>query len=277
MSTIEAILLGLIQGITEFLPISSSGHLVLIQEFFVKSAQGESHMLFDIALHLGTLVAVFIAFRKTISCLFFDFFKMMGDIFKGRYSYKKSSRYQKMLVLILISTVPLFALVPFLSKLEYFFNSSLFVGIALLFTAFLLIASHHFKKGNKTANTITVADSIWIGIMQAVATLPGISRSGSTITVGLFRGLDREFAVEYSFIMSIPAVIGSIILIVKEKAEVFDISTLPSFIIGGVVACVSGYFAIKLIELIIKKDCFIYFGYYCIVVGTGAIIMSLVM
>lgn len=248
MSFIQSIILGLVQGIAEFLPISSSGHLVIFQQFFGLADSAKTQMLFDVFLHLGTLVAVFIAFWKTICNLFTDFFKMIPRIFSGHFSYKKSTPYQKMIIMILVSLVPLFFVLPFTKQLETLFQSAKAVGFCLLITAVLLFIADKIAKGKKTMNEARVSDSIFIGVFQAIATLPGVSRSGATITAGLFRGFSRELAVEFSFIMSIPAILGANILTLKDAfGSNIDLSSFFPYIVGAVVAGVSGYFAIKLI------------------------------
>lgn len=272
MKFIEAIILGLVQGIAEFLPISSSGHLVIFQQFFGLADVDKSQMLFDVFLHLGTLVAVFVVFWKTICNLFFDFLKMVPRIFTGRFSYKKSTPYQKMIVMILVSLIPLFFVLPFMNKLEELFKSAKAVGFCLLITALLLYIADKITKGKKTMNEAKISDSFFVGIFQAIATLPGVSRSGATITAGLFRGFSREFAVEFSFIMSIPAILGANILTLKDAFK-SDIDFLP-ILLGTIIAGVSGYFAIKLITYLVKKDKFGFFAYYCAIVGVITIIAA---
>lgn len=278
MSFIQSIILGLVQGIAEFLPISSSGHLVIFQQFFGLADSAKTQMLFDVFLHLGTLVAVFIAFWKTICNLFTDFFKMIPRIFSGHFSYKKSTPYQKMIIMILVSLVPLFFVLPFTKQLETLFQSAKAVGFCLLITAVLLFIADKIAKGKKTMNEARVSDSIFIGVFQAIATLPGVSRSGATITAGLFRGFSRELAVEFSFIMSIPAILGANILTLKDAfGSNIDLSSFFPYIVGAVVAGVSGYFAIKLISYLVKKDKFGFFAYYCAIVGVVTIVAAFIL
>lgn len=278
MKFIEAIILGLVQGIAEFLPISSSGHLVIFQQFFGLADTEKSQMLFDVFLHLGTLVAVFIVFWKTICNLFFDFLKMVPRVFTGRFSYKKSTPYQKMIIMILVSLIPLFFVLPLKVQLEELFLNVKAVGFFLIITALLLYIADKIVKGKKTMNEAKVSDSLFVGIFQAIATLPGVSRSGATISAGLFRGFSREFAVEFSFIMSIPAILGANILTVKDAfKQSIDISSFFPMILGAVIAGVSGYFAIKLISYLVKKDKFGFFAYYCAIVGVIVIIAAFIL
>ncbi len=278
MKFIEAIILGLIQGIAEFLPISSSGHLVIFHQFFHFADIENTQLLFDVLLHLGTLVAVVIAFWKTICNLFTNFLKMVPRIFTGRFSYKKSTPYQKMLIMILVSLIPLIFVLPFKDDLENLFKNVKAVGLFLIITAILLFLTDRIVKGRKNINEAKISDSIFIGIFQAMATLPGVSRSGATISAGLFRGFSRELAVEFSFIMSIPAILGALILTLKDTLKSnIDINSFLPMIIGAIIAGISGYFAIKFISYLVKKDKFGFFAYYCAIVGVLTIVMAFIL
>ncbi len=277
MTLIQSILLGLVQGITEFLPVSSSGHLILFQNI-LNIDIGTHDIFFDTMLHFGTLIAVFFAFRKKICALISTFFKSIPQLFKGKLHAKTASGNQRMIFFIIVSILPLFVLVPFKDKIETAYSSTLLVGIALLVTSIFLFASDHIVTGKKDAEKMTLKDSIVVGIVQAIALVPGISRSGSTITAGLACGFNRKFAAEYSFILSIPTILGSVVLnifdIVQEGS--FNISLLPVFLVGTAVAAISGFAAIKLLEYILKSKKFTVFSVYCFAVGVFAIIFSLV-
>lgn len=312
MSYIEAGILGLVQGLCEFLPVSSSGHLVIFQNIFGQT-DAAANLLFDVMLHLATLIAVFIAFRKRILKLIVAFFTIFGDIFKRRFSFKKASYDQRMVIFIIIATIPLFFLVPFADVIETLFSSMLLVGVALLITAAMLtvadrvrkdppaygernrragkrtdrhiedrhtverhIDKHSKKVYNKTPKEMTVGDSLVIGLFQAVALTPGISRSGATISGGLVRGLSRESAVEFSFIMSIPAVLGSAVLNIKDAIAIIPTTNLGPCLLGMAIALVAGLAAIKLISFLVKKDKFGIFAYYCAAMGIFAIVYSFI-
>ncbi|MFI3226791.1 MAG: undecaprenyl-diphosphate phosphatase [Clostridia bacterium] len=271
MTYIESIILGIVQGLGEFLPISSSGHLVLASEILgIESSEGS--LLFNILLHFGTLVAVFIAYWHEILDLIVEAFKWIADGFKIRNNEKR-----KFIVLIIVSTLPLALVLPIKDSIESLFSSTLAVGIALIYTSLLLFFSDRIIKGYKTANDATYKNALAVGIMQTIAVVPGVSRAGSTITTGLFCGFSREFAVKYSFIMSIPVILGAnVFSVVEAITEQTDLGmSIPVCIAGMVAAAVSGILAIALVRYITKNDKFIYFAGYTFVVGLATIIINI--
>ncbi len=283
MSYIEAIILGLVQGLCEFLPVSSSGHLAIFQNIFGLSESASENALVVVLLHLATLVAVVVAFRQRIWGLICAFFSLIKSIFTGKFSWKTAAVNERMLLLMIVATLPLLAFVVISDQIEALFSSLLLVGIALMVTAVLLsladyVTRKYAKQGKigKGADEMTVKDSIVVGLFQCVALVPGISRSGSTITGGLLSGLSRQHAVEFSFIMSIPAVLGSAILKTKDAIELLPHVEIGPYLVGMVVAAVSGYLAIKLVELVVKKDKFGAFAYYCAAAGIFAIIYHVI-
>ncbi len=271
MTYTEAIILGIVQGLGEFLPISSSGHLVLASELLGIEAN-EGSLLFNILLHFGTLVAVFIAYFEEILELIVEGVKWVFDKFRLRGNEKR-----KFILLIIISTLPLVFVLPVKDKLELLFSNTLAVGIALIYTSLLLFVSDRVVKGYKTARDTSYLNAVAVGIMQAIAVIPGVSRAGSTITGGLVLGFSREFAVKYSFIMSIPVILGVNVLSIAEAVtNKTDLGmSIPVCIAGVVSAGVSGIFAIQLVRYITKKDKFIYFAGYTFIVGTITIIINL--
>lgn len=275
MSVIFAALLGLIQGLTEFLPVSSSGHLVLAQSLFGSqfNMNGSSYMLFDIVLHMGTLVAVIIAFWRDVKELIVEFVLWILDGFKIR-----NRPYRRFIVLILVSMVPMFAVLPVKDKIEVVFSSPFVVGICLIITAVILFLSDCMPRGDKNERDATYLDAFLIGIMQAFATIPGISRSGSTIAGGMFRGLDREFSVKFAFIMSLPVIFGANLLSVKDALNGASVSSISMscYIVGVIVALISGLLAIKMVRYISKSGRFRGFSIYCAIVGIVTIVVNLV-
>ena len=276
MELLKSILLGIIQGLTEFLPVSSSGHLVLAQEIFGLSYNEAENLAFDVFLHFGTLVAICVVFRKTVWGIIKAFFTSLKKLFTGKYRYSTLDRFEKMLLLMIISIIPLFAVLLLKDKIDALFSSVLAVGISLIVTAGLLfVADMLTKKPRKTVEPKPLHGLI-IGLFQAVATVPGISRSGSTITGGLLCGLDKSFAVEFAFVMSIPAVLGANILeifkVVKNGME----TPFSYCLIGAAVAAVVGVGAIKLVEFVSRKNKFVFFSIYCAAVGLFAVIWSIV-
>lgn len=265
MSIWFAIFLGLVQGVAEFLPISSSGHLAIFQVFFHMENVEETQLLFNVLLHLGTLVAVCIVYRQEI----WEILRELWGMVRGkRRKDAPNVPMQRLILLAIVSCLPLLA-VPFVSDFLAVLNTNtLFIGLALLATGGLLYISGKVASGRKTEKDATVLDALWVGLVQLVAVLPGISRSGSTITGGLFRGFDREFAVRYSFLLSIPTIVGANILEVKDALEAgFDSAMVLPCLVGMVVAGVSGYFAIRLVKLLSEKGKFSCFSWYCWIAG----------
>lgn len=266
MDIISIIIQGIIQGLTEFLPVSSSGHLSVAQHFM---NVGEESLLISIVLHLGTLVAVFIAFGKTILGIIKEFFLSIRDIVKGEFSWKNMNDERRMMVMIIIATlilVPVYLFKDFFTSVEGD-GDIIFEGCAFIFTAILLILSDACVKGYKTGKDISVKDAITVGLFQCVALFPGVSRSGSTTTAGLFCGLTRETAVTFSFILGIPAILGGSLLEIKEVVETGAEIDIVPLAVGFVVAAVVGFLSIKLVKLVIKNDKFKIFGIYTIILG----------
>lgn len=278
MLILSVLILGLIQGLAEFLPVSSSGHLVIFKNFLPGLADLEKDMTLDILLHLGTLIAVFIVYRKTIAGMICEFFKMTGQIFTGKFSFKKSNKYQLMDIYVLIATVPLIVVIFVKDAIETAMMGLLPVGIMLLVTAGLLFIADHSIEGKKTVDDMKPVHAFKIGLFQMAATVPGLSRSGSTISAAINMGFDRETAVEFSFILGIPAVIGANILNVKDMIQAgIDSSRIPIYLLGVVTAAVAGVLAIKLVKYISKKDRFGWFVIYCLLAGVTAIVLSFIM
>ncbi len=275
MTYFSAIFLGLIQGIAEFLPISSSGHLAFFQNV-VGIANGEENMFFDVLLHLGTLVAVFVAYWSEIKALILEFFTMIGvrKLPKGQKPDRLSRR---MILFIILGTLPLFLVLPVKDRVEGLYSNAIFIGCAFLITGLLLFLSDRLNHGNKDIKSASILDVLIVGVGQALATVPGISRSGTTISAGLSRGFGREFAVKFSFLLSIPAVLGANILsLIDAIQEGIDWSLMPMYLAGVAVAAISGYLAIRLLKYISQKGSFGGFCYYCWGIGLVTLILSLV-
>ena len=273
MSLLSAIFLGLVQGITEFLPISSSGHLAIAQQLLNSSVGTEVPGFFDVLLHLGTLFAVFAAYWEDIKDMVVELFCGVRDL--ARHSTPTPvPPARRMILLIIVATLPLFVIVPFEDQIDALSGNLYFVAAALIVTGFLLFLSDRVPKGRKTAKNATLKDAIAVGIGQAIATCPGISRSGTTITVGCLVGYERSFAVRFSFLMSIPAILGANILSLKDAMETVIWADLPVYLVGVAVAAVSGYACIRLLKMIAAKGKFGAFAYYCWAVGLVTLIAT---
>lgn len=276
MTIWNAIVLGLVQGIAEFLPISSSGHLSVLQNLFHMSTAEDGHMFFDVLLHLGTLISICIVYWRDIVAMFretIQFFRNSNRPNAARQQLPAA----RMVLMIIIATLPLFVILPINDYVEQLYYHTFFIGIAFLLTGCLLFVSDKMPAGKRTEKNMRIKDALIIGVCQAIATIPGLSRSGTTITAGMATGLNRDFAVKFSFMMSLPAVLGANILsLVKAVKAGIDVSLLPAYLIGMLVAMVSGIFAIRLVKRITSKGKFGSFSYYCWGVGALTIILSLI-
>ena len=274
MSVINTIFQAIIQGLTEFLPISSSGHLSLFQHFTGKS--GEGALLLSAILHLGTLVAIFIAFRTTIWELIKEFGASCKDIVHKQF-FKNMNGNRRAIIMLIISTLVLVPFYLFKGFFEGFAEDSsiLAEGICFLYTAAILFLSDRCQKGSKNLGQITGKDAVTVGFFQSIALLPGVSRSGSTISSGLFCGMARETAVKYSFILGIPAVLGGCFVELKDAIET-DMSFKADYIIGFFIAAIVGVAAIKMVNWLVKSDKFKVFAYYTAALGVIVILIAII-
>ncbi len=277
MTIWEAILQGIVQGLTEFLPISSSGHLSVVQHFF--GINGESGILFSILLHVATLLAVFIAFRKLICELVMEFFRIVKDLFTGKLKYRTGNPTRHMVYMIILSLIPLipaYFLKDFYEGLASD-NDIIVEGVCFLITAVLMFCAGRWGNGRKTALDLTPGDALIVGCVQAIAPLPGISRSGSTITAGLFCGMEKETAVQFSFIMGMPAVLASAVVELKDvNAESFAGTSAAALIIGFIVALVVGLAAIAMVRWLVASNKFKIFGVYLSILGALVLVIGIV-
>ncbi|RPJ47193.1 MAG: undecaprenyl-diphosphate phosphatase [Candidatus Latescibacterota bacterium] len=258
MGPLAAAILGLVQGLTEFLPVSSSGHLVLAQTFLGVKTEG---ILLEILLHLGTTLVVVVFYRREIV----DLLRPRFDPAVNRY------RLAILLGLIPAGLVGVFFLEPLEALYE---NPSTTLG-ELAFTGLFLLATRYAKPGNRT---VTPWTGFLIGIAQAVAILPGVSRSGATIATALFLGIERKHAAEFSFVMSIPAILGAALLTAREiRGAEGEAAFLVPALLGTLVAIVSGYFALRFLVRVVQAGRLHLFGWYCLALAlVGAIALVLV-
>jgi undecaprenyl-diphosphatase len=272
--------MGIIQGLSEFLPISSSGHIVIMSQLLkIDTSVVESDFFYTMILHLGTLVAVFIAFRNTIIDLIKDFFILAKAIFTGKFNKNDITNMQRMIICLIISLLPLIVVFPFMDAIDGFFSTLFPVGMALLINSIMLFFSDKIVAGKITSKNMGIKESVIIGIAQCIAVIPGISRSGSTITAGVASGLTRKYAAKYSFILSIPTILGgTLISFIKmlTSGESFNTDLLLPYVAGFIAAAITGFFAIKLLELLLKNRKFIVFSIYCLVLGTVTVVAGLI-
>ncbi len=274
MNLLFYFLTGLVQGLTEFLPVSSSGHLVLFQHLYGKSEMQENHLI-NVMVHLGTMIAIIIVFRKKIAGLIIDFFRIPSMIKKNGLKYTMSYHSVRFIFAVIIGSVPAFFVGYFLHDQITNMNSILVVGFMFLITASLLFVSkllddkdinnntNNNEYDTKQSKVLTILKGFIIGIAQAVAILPGISRSGSTIVTGRFLGLDRDTASSFSFIMSLPAIFGASVLELSKAAKMeFANINLVGIFIGFTVSLVVGWLSLTFLISFIKKGRLYYFGFY---------------
>ena len=270
MSFWEAVFCGMIQGLTEFLPVSSSGHLALAHAFFgMESA--ESCLSFDILLHLSTLAVVCIVYHKDVFSLCTAFFTMLRKLCGGHFRFSSLNEAERMALLLAVATVPLVGAFFVKDCSEWISAYPKAVGALLIVNGILLLTADRIsaKKGK---GALSVRGAVGVGFFQLLATLPGISRSGSTISGGMLFGLSRENAVKFSFLMSIPAIIGANVVNIPEALSVpVEQQMLGYYVIGMIAALVSGFAAMKFLSYISAKEKFGFFAYYCIVIGTAAL------
>ena len=277
MTYFMSILMGIIQGVAEFLPISSSGHLALFQTFFGMENMEEKYMFFTVLLHFGTLISVCMVYWRDIVDMIREFFLGIAALAGRKDTGVAPPPARRMVMLIIIATVPLFVMVFLRDAVNQLFSNSIMVSCALLATGFILFFSDRMARGHKTAKNATVADALIVGCGQALAVIPGLSRSGTTISVGMMRGFDRAFAVRFSFLMSLPAVLGANVLEIKDAlASNFPIEELPMYLVGVAVSAVVGYFAIRLVKSLADNGKFGKFAYYCWAVGLGSLVAGIV-
>ncbi|MDL2287694.1 undecaprenyl-diphosphate phosphatase [Eubacteriales bacterium OttesenSCG-928-G02] len=275
MSFLEAVLYGLLQGLAEFLPISSSGHLSLAQNFFGAENLEENYLTFTVLLHLGTLVAVCLVYYKDVWMLIKGFFSLLKKLFTGKIK-NGLDQGERLFLLLLIATLPLIPAAIFSKYVENASRISWLIGLFLILNGFMLFLSDKLSNPKYDFSNIKYKNTLVIGLIQLFGVLPGISRSGSTITGGLFMGFKKEDAVKFSFLMSIPAIIGANILELGNlvSSPIPSDSVMP-VIAGVLTAIVSGLAAIKLLQYITKNKKLSVFSVYCFIIGITAIIADI--
>ena len=275
MTFFEGILLGLVQGLAEFLPISSSGHLAILQQLF--GIEGEQVLLFAVLLHLGTLLSLFAVYWKDILLLFKELFSLIHDLLHGKGLCLENNETRKLGVMIIVATIPTAVIgLLFNDLFAGLYNSLTGIAIGLLITGTFLFLIERIASGKKAVKEMRYRDAILVGVFQSIAIAPGISRSGATITGSLLCGLNRETAVRFAFLISIPSILGAVVL---EAPDALAEGLAPSFwgpvLLGMVVAAVTGYVAIKLMIRVVSNRKLTWFSYYTW--GLGILVLLLAM
>ena len=274
MSYIQAIILGLVQGLTEFLPVSSSGHLAIVQYFF--DIEGDSVVIFTVMLHAGTLVSVIFMYWRDLWDLFVELLMTIGDLVTGRGLRLADRPIPRLGVMLVIASIPTGIIgILFNDIFESMYSTLIPIGIGLIITGCMLWFSERKRMGYKDETTMSYSNALVIGLLQGLAICPGISRSGSTLVGGLSCKLDRDFAVRFAFLLSFPAILGSLIFEMSDEAMMSILmGNLGPVLVGGVVAAVSGVFAIKTMIRIVRKSSLRLFSIYVWIIGIFVIIIT---
>lgn len=275
MSYFEAIILGLVQGLAEFLPISSSGHLALLQQAF--GIHEDKVLLFAVLLHVGTLISVFIVYRKDIWELTVELCLTIRDLCTGKGLRLAERPIRKLGVMIIVATIPTAIIgLVFSDFFDSLYNSVIPIGVGLIITGFLLIFAEKKGEGNRGIQQMNFRNAIFIGLVQGVAICPGISRSGSTLFGSLICNLDRKFAVKFVFLISIPSILGSAVLEAPAALEAgVTAAEVGPVLVGMLVAAVSGLVAIKTMIKIVSDKKLSYFSYYVWALGLFVVLYGI--
>lgn len=272
---IKSIIYGTVQGLTEFLPISSSGHLAAFQNIF--GGFNIPEVTFTLLLHVGTLAAVLLVYWRDVLDLIKSFFSVTGKLFTGKFNFKQLNDSEKLFCLLFIALIPLIVGAVLEGFVEAASGYLFAIGILWIINGIIFLVTENVKKPEKKLEKTTPLDALRVGLFQLFAILPGISRSGMTITGGKLHGFTNEFAVKFSFILSIPAIVGSTaITLIKDWNEIQFGSSSGIILAGVAAAFISGLCAIKLLQYISRKSGFKGFAYYCLAIGVLAISFDIV-
>lgn len=267
---IKSIVYGIVQGLAEFLPISSSGHVAAFQNIF--GDVGVPEVTFTLLLHVGTLAAVLVVYWKDVLELIKSFFSVTGKLFTGKFNYKNFNENEKFFCLLFLALIPLVIGAVLEGFVEAASSYLFIIGILWIINGIIFLVTENVKKPEKSLDKITPLDALRVGLFQLFAILPGISRSGMTITGGKLHGFTNEFAVKFSFILSIPAIVGSTAITLIKDWDEIQFGSQTGVILAGVAAAfISGLCAIKLLQYISRKSGFKGFAYYCLAIGVFAI------
>lgn len=267
---LKSVFYGIIQGLTEFLPVSSSGHLAVFQNIF--GSVGVPEVTFTLLLHVGTLAAVLLVYYKDVIELIKSFFSVVKKLFTGKFRFGELNDGEKFFCLLFVALIPLVLGAVLENAVEFLSGYTFAVGILWLINGLIFILSENAAVKQRDFSEIKPMDAFRVGFFQLFAILPGISRSGMTITGGVLHGFKREFAVKFSFILSIPAILGSTaITLLKDWNEISFDSSLGIILAGVAASFISGLLAIKLLQYISQKHNFKVFAYYCFAAGVFAI------
>ena len=275
MSILFAVICGMIQGATEFLPVSSSGHLALFESFFVKDPDPGGMFVFNVVLHLGTLAAVVVMFRADLAAIVRALFGLVPKAVRGNLRMRDLDADGRMALAVVLGTLPMAAAKLIDGKVEYLSRCPRAVGIILIVNAAMLLIPDRVSRGRRNGSNVTPRTALCVGFSQCVAVLPGLSRSGASVTAGTVCGLDRASAVRFSFILSVPAILGAAVFEIPDAVRSgIPESDLAPYIVGAVTALVCGIAAMKLLIFVSQRSNFRVFSYYCAVLGAASVILD---
>lgn len=279
LTIIKAIVLGVIQGLTEFLPVSSSGHLVIVQTLLGIDSKSPPMLLFDLAVHIGTMAAVLFVFRCELRRFLKHLLTSLRGLGRGQtvlHLYRRSASV-RVLALGVVASIPTAAIgILFKDSFECAFGSLLAVGCALMVTATLLLLTSR-RRAKRSLRQFGLIDALVVGVAQGMAITPGVSRSGATICAAMLLGLRKRWATQFSFFIATPAILGAVLLQALDVFSEIEGASLPwaAIISGSIVALLVGYAALKLLLLTIQRSKLVYFSIYCFIAGVGVIIWAL--
>ena len=279
MSIIESIILGLVQGLSEFLPISSSGHLAVFQHFM--HIREEDILTFTVMLHFGTLLSIFVAYRKDVAALIRELFLVIKDLCTGKGLRMNINETRRLGVMIIIATIPAgIAGVLWNDFFDSLYSNLTFIGLGLIITGTVLFAAEKWGGGDKEVKEMSMKSAFFVGVCQAIAMCPGISRSGATMVGGLASRYSRPHAVRFAFLISIPTVLGAFLLELPDAVRTIGSGSgeevsAAALVTGVIVAAVSGYAAIKVMIKAVTDKKLIWFSFYTWIAGALLLIYSL--
>lgn len=276
MSVGNAILLGLVQGVTEFLPVSSSGHLSILNNLFGMTTARDGHLFFDALLRLGTMIAILLVYWQDVKAMAQETLSLMnlGPLAGRPLSRRPGAR---LFFLIVLATLPLVLMLPIKDLLNGLYGKNIFIGVALILNGCILYVADRMIPGSKGVGGMTLLDALIIGLCQCVAVIPGLSSAATAITASFATGLKRDFAVKFAFLLLVPAMFGSAVLKLADGLRAgVDWSLFPTYLIGMAAAVISGIVVIQLMTVIARRGKFGGFAYYCWVVGALSIILTMI-
>lgn len=276
MNFLNALFFGIIQGLTEFFPVSSSAHLSVIGNLFGLVSSQYNFRMFSVFVHFGTVLALLITYWDDLLDMVYELILMFTASSNPQY---KRERYPsaRLLLMLAVATLPLVLVISLNSYIDRLYSSNIYIGVALFLTGCVLFLSGKFSGCRKTEKNITILDALIIGICQAVSSIPGLSRVGITATAGLANGLSPEFALKFAFLLSIPSSLGgNLIHLIDASNAGFAWSEVPMCLVGMAASMLTGLFSIKVMKAVAKRGAFEGFSYYCWVVGILFIILTMI-